>query len=65
MSGQQIQFSKIQLCHFSIHGKISLKVKKTYTADPEKNMSKTNGQTDSWTAKQDRFYRTPFTKMEV
>ena len=63
LSRQQIQFSKIQLCHFLVYTpKYPMqKIKKTHWVDPDKNAS----QTDRYTDKHDWFYRTPSAKTEV
>ena len=64
---QQIQFSKIWICHFLYIWQNILiqKIKKIHWADPEKNALQTGRQADRWTDKQDWFYRIPSAKMDV
>ena len=66
LSVQQVQLSKISLCHILVY-----MAKYPYAKNWEKPMSRywekclTDGGTDRWTDEKDWFYRTSSAKMEV
>ena len=62
---QQIQFSKIRLCHFLVYGKMASYKELKFTEKILRKMRHGWTDRDKWADEQDWFYTTPFAKTEV